>query len=224
VAGSWAQVKGTNLSDVTRVWAVSDFNGLGNDLPTDLSGVQVTVNGLPAAVYYVSPTQVDFQVPMGISGTASVQVVNNGVASNAVTAASSSSSPGIFPIILSGTNYAAAVFSADGLIAADPSNGPGFRNAKPGEFVQIYATGLVPTPGGVLPSSQTVSGVTVTIGNVTVPASYAGLVAAGEFQINFTVPSLAAGNYPISIQVNGVSSPATIDSNPPAQVVLPVQP
>src|ERR1019366_436643 len=40
-------------------------------------------------------------------------------------------SPGIFPIILGGTNYAPAVF-LDGKIAADPSNGPAyFRNAGP---------------------------------------------------------------------------------------------
>jgi uncharacterized protein (TIGR03437 family) len=69
-----------------------------------------------------------------------------------------------------------------------------------------------------------VSGVTVTIGSVKVAASYAGLVAVGEFQINFTVPTLAAGNYPITIQVNGVSSPATINSSPAAQIVLPIQP
>jgi uncharacterized protein (TIGR03437 family) len=223
VPGSWAQVKGANLSNVTRIWAASDFTGLGSNLPTNLSGVQVNVNNLPAAVYYISPTQVDFQVPTGISGTASVQVVNNGAASNSVTAAAVSSSPGIFPVILSGTNYAACVFWSDGLIAGNPSSGPAFRNAKPGEIVQLYATGLVSTPAGVPISPQTVSGVTVTIGSVKVAASYAGLVAVGEFQINFTVPTLATGYYPISIQVNGVSSPLTINSSPAAQIVLPIQ-
>jgi uncharacterized protein (TIGR03437 family) len=224
VPGSWAQVKGTNLSGVTRIWAASDFTGLGSNLPTNLSGVQVYVNNLPAAVYYISPTQVDFQVPDGISGTASVQVVNNGVESDSVTAAAVSSSPGIFPVILNGTNYAACVFWLDGLIAGNPSSGPAFRNAKPGEIVQLYATGLVSTPAGVPISPQTVSGVTVTIGSIKVTADYAGLVAVGEFQINFTVPTLAAGNYPITIQVNGVSSPATINSSPAAQIVLPIQP
>jgi uncharacterized protein (TIGR03437 family) len=67
----------------------------------------------------------------------------------------------------------------------------------------------------------------VTIGAVTVPADFAGLVAVGEFQINFTVPqqfsSLPAGNYPLTISLNGVSSPASIDSNPQGAVVLPVQ-
>jgi uncharacterized protein (TIGR03437 family) len=84
------------------------------------------------------------------------------------------------------------------------------RSAKPGDVIQLFATGLVPTPSGVLPVPQGVSGVTVTIGTVTVPADFAGLVAVGEFQINFTVPQHAAGTFPLTITVNGVSSPPTI--------------
>jgi hypothetical protein len=49
------------------------------------------------------------------------------------------------------------------------------------------------------------------------------LVAVGEFQINFTVPqsfaSQAAGLYPISIQVNGASSPTMINTSPPASTL-----
>ena len=41
VPGSFAQVKGANLSTTSRLWAASDFTGLGNGLPTNLSGVQV---------------------------------------------------------------------------------------------------------------------------------------------------------------------------------------
>jgi uncharacterized protein (TIGR03437 family) len=227
VPGSWAQVKGTNLGTTTRIWAASDFTGLGNNLPTNLSGVQVMVNNQPATVYYISPTQVSFQVPAGITGTASVQVIANGQMSNSVTAAAATSSPGIFPVILGGTNYAAAVFNSDGKIAADPSNGPAFRNAVPGDAVQLYATGLAASPAGTLISTTFLSGVTVTIGTITIPASAAALVAVGEFQINFTVPqsfaSLPPGLYPISISINGIPSPGSINSSPPGPVVIPIQ-
>lgn len=90
-------------------------------------------------------------------------------------------------------------------------------------MVQLFATGLVSTPAGVLSSLTYVSGVTVTIGSTTVPASFAGLVAVGEFQINFTVPQLSNGVYPISISVNGVASPAQIGTNPAAPLMLPIQ-
>lgn len=226
VPGSWAQVKGTNLSDVTRVWQAADFAGLGNTLPTDLNGVQVLLDGAAAAVYFVSPAQVSFQVPTGVSGTVKVQVMRDGVLSNTMNAPAVSSAPGIFPVILGNTNYAAAVF-LDGKIAADPSNGAAFRNAIPGDVVQLFATGLAPSAAGTTVSTTMLSGVTVTIGNVTVPASAAALVAVGEFQINFTVPqqfaSLPPGTYPISVSINGVSSPANINSSPPGPVVIPIQ-
>jgi uncharacterized protein (TIGR03437 family) len=130
------------------------------------------------------------------------------------------------PVTLRITVYPAGVFP-DGAYVGDPKIGPSFRNAKPGDAIQLFATGLVPTPAGVLPASQNVSGVTLTIGSVAVPADFAGLVAVGEFQINFTVPqqfaNMPAGNYPLSIQVNGVSSPVTINSIPPGQLVIPIQ-
>ena len=226
VPGSWAQVKGTDLSSATRIWQGSDFAGLGNNLPTNLSGVKVMVNYIPAPVYYISPGQISFQVPSGVSGNAQVQVINNGALSNTLTAAASDSSPGVFPVIENGVNYPAGVFP-DGEYVGDPSIA-GFRNAKPGDVIQLYATGLAVSPAGVIPSQQTLNGVTVTIGGTVIPADFAGLVAAGEFQINFTIPqsfaSQPAGSYPISIQAAGVSSPITINTNPPEQIVIPIQP
>ncbi len=226
VAGSWAQVKGTNLATTTRIWNSSDFTGLGNNLPTNLSGTQVTVNNLSAAVYYISPTQISFQAPAGISGTATVQVITNGMMSNSLTADAATNAPGIFPVSIGGTNYAAAVF-LDGKIAADPSIGPAFRNATPGDTVQLFATGLASSPAGTVVSTTFLSGVTVTIGGVTIPASSAALVAVGEFQINFIVPqdfaSMTPGLYPISISVNGVTSPAIVNSSPQGPLVIPIQ-
>ena len=227
VPGSWALVKGTQLGNVTRTWGDADFAGLGGRLPTSLSGVQVKVNDVAAAIYYVDSGQINFQVPDGISGTASVQVLNNGIASNVVTAAASTGSPGIFAVIANGINYAAGVF-LDGKYVGDPGVSPLFRKAKPGDVIQLYVTGLVTTPAGVLPAAQMVTDVTVTIGTVTISPDFAGLVAVGEFQVNFTIPqsfaTQPAADYPISIAVNGVSSPASINSSPPGPVVVPIQP
>src|SRR5581483_10708560 len=79
VPGSWTTILGANLSTVSRTWTSSDFNG--NLLPTNLSGARVTFNGIPAAVYYVSPTQLNVQAPEGISGNVTVQVTDNGTPS-----------------------------------------------------------------------------------------------------------------------------------------------
>ena len=228
VPGSWAQVRGTGLSITTRIWAGLDFLHLGSALPTNLSGVQVMVNQAPAAVYYISPTQVNFQVPSGISGAASVQVIVNGMPSNTITASASASSPGLFPNTVNGVNYPAAVYAVNfGYVG--PNNVAGYRTAGPGNVIELYATGLTTATGGIVPTAQQINGVTVTIGTVTTPAVYAGQTASvGEYQINFVVPqefaTMPAGNYPISISLNGFSSPTNINTSPPGQIVLPIQP
>ena len=220
VPGSWAQVKGSSLATTTHIgWSDADYLGLGSSLPTNLNGTQVTVNGIRAAVYAIIPSQVDFQVPAGVSGTASVQVIVNGAPSSAVTAAAVNNSPGIFPCAANGTNYPCAYFP-DGKFVGDPSVAPVYRKAKPGDVIQMFGTGLAPSPAGVRVTQQPVSGVTVTIGTITVPADAAVLVYPGEFQVNFTVPpqfaNLSEGNYPLTITVAGVTSP-------PAAIVLPIQ-
>lgn len=221
VPGSWAQVKGTGLSNVTRVWGASDFTGLGNALPTNLSGVQVTVNSIAAAVYYISESQISFQVPSGISGTASVQVINTGGISKTVTAATATSAPGIFAYAGNASYYPSAVFASDGRYIGNSSLGTAYRGAVPGETVELYATGLESGQAGVIPTAQSIAGVSVTVGTITVPASYAGQTPyVGEFQINFVVPNLPASAYPISIQVAGISSPTSINGQP---LVIPVQ-
>jgi uncharacterized protein (TIGR03437 family) len=228
VPGSWAQVKGTGLANITRIWTGFDFLNLGNNLPTSLSNVQVMVNSTPAAVYYISPTQIDFQVPSGIASNASAQVINNGTASNTVTAAVAASAPGLFVNAVNGVNYPAAVFP-DGHYVGDPTVNAAYRNAVPGDVIERYATGLTAAPAGVTPTAAAISGVTVTLGGITVPASYAAQTPyVGEFQINFTVPqqfaTMAAGNYPLTISYNGVSSPANVNTSPPGAVVIPVKP
>jgi uncharacterized protein (TIGR03437 family) len=111
-----------------------------------------------------------------VTGTASVQVFLNGAGSNTLTAAAAANAPGIFPIIVKGANYPAGVFP-DGEYVGDPAISAAFRKARPGDAIQLFATGLVPVPAGVLPGTQGVSGVTVTIGSITVPATFARLLA-----------------------------------------------
>jgi uncharacterized protein (TIGR03437 family) len=154
-----------------------------------------------------------------------VQVINNSQTTGAITGMATASSPGIFPVIVNGVNYAAAVF-LDGKIAGDPANGAIFRNAVAGDTIELYATGLATSQAGTLVSVTPVSGVTVTLGSTIITPISADLVAPGEFQVNFTVPqtfaSLASGLYHVSISVNGVTSPATINSSPPGPVVIPI--
>ena len=74
--GTWIEIFGTNLSASTRSWSNSDFTG--NAAPTSLDGVSVTIGGKNAYVDYVSPMQVNAQVPDGVQiGSGVAVVVNN---------------------------------------------------------------------------------------------------------------------------------------------------
>jgi len=211
VSGSWAQVTGQNLADVTRAWGDADFTGgesPGDPLPTTLSGVQVKVNNLPAAVYYISPTQVNFQTPTGVVGTANVQVIRSGAVSNTVSGPAVANAPGLFSYAIGGKNYPAALYANSYTVVGDPSlAGSAVRKAVVGDHIALYATAIASSPAGVIISpTGGLPGVTATVGGQPAAVEFAGLVAVGEYQVNIVVPQLNDGEYDVVIKYNGQSS------------------
>jgi uncharacterized protein (TIGR03437 family) len=212
--GAWISIFGSNFASAS--WTVGTADIVNGTLPTTFGGVSVTINGKPAFVDYVSPAQINVQAPTDTTtGPVQVTVTNAGGTATA-TAVSSSIMPALFTL----GAYAAVVRPGDATII----NGTGAAasgyttaiSAQPGDVLEIFANGLGATapsvePGTVFTGSYpTASSPTVTIGGTAAPVSYAGLVGAGLYQINITVPStLAIGTYPVVITQNGVSSPAT---------------
>ena len=231
-SGSWVAIYGTGLAATTRSWQASDFSG--NNLPTTLDGVSVLLDGKKAAISYVSPGQLNVQAPTDTAtGPVPVQVINSaGTATG--TATLQDYSPAFFIFL---TKYAAAVHNSDGVYVA-PAGSFGSaatsRPAQPGESLQIYATGFGPTtpavPAGQLVGSpvplSNLTQLRVTIGGVAATVQYAGIVAAGEYQINVTVPQVPNGDQPILATIAGVSSqtgvsiPVLNPAGPPVTVTL----
>ena len=215
VPGEFVALYGANLGGTSRTWTGPDFNG--NNLPLMLSGVSVQVNGLPAAVYYISPTQIDFQVPSGVSGTVPVTVTNSGAVSAVFNATVAQYAPSFYEYP-AGTNFYPAAVHLDGTLVGDPAVLGSTRKVTAGETIIFFVNGLAPAPSGTIISAPIAysGAVTVTIGTKTVTPSFSGLVAAGEYQMNVAIPSgLASGNYPITVTVQGQTSPSNI--------TLPVQ-
>jgi uncharacterized protein (TIGR03437 family) len=140
-AGSIATMFGQNLASGTAL--AENY-----PLPTVLSGASVTVNGIPAPLFYVSPTQINFQVPYATIpevyqqqtyGHVTVVANNGGGASDPFTADTLNSSPGIFTIGATGCGQGAVLnVNSDGTTSLNsPSN-----SASPGSFISIYFTGL----------------------------------------------------------------------------------
>jgi adhesin/invasin len=171
-------------------------------LPTNASGVTVTVNGQLAPLYYVSPGQIDFQVPWETgTGTASVVVSANGLASSAASVQVVSAGPGLNQYV---QNYPAySINSSTNAIAA-------------GGTIIAYVTGSGPVSpsqtDGALPGSSNVnvtSTCTATIGSQNAVVGFCGLQpnSVGLVQVNITVPSsLTTGTYPLTISINGQAS------------------
>jgi len=200
-SATWVAIFGTNLSQLTYTWQSSDFvNGA---LPTSLEGISVTIDGVPAYVYYISPTQINVLAPDDATlGSVQVQVTTAGQASNVVTAQKNQFSPAFFT--LDGTHVAA--------LHADYSVVTQTAPAMPGETILLYGTGFGPTTPA-LATGQTVSAAaplansaTVSIGGVAVTAGFAGLAGSGLYQFNVTVPSLPGGDATLLANVGGVAS------------------
>jgi uncharacterized protein (TIGR03437 family) len=174
VPGEFISIFGANLATTTATDPT---------LPTGLGGVQVLVNGVPTAVRYVSPGQVNAVIPLGIdTGIASIQVVNSLGSSNTVSNYVGETQPGIFNSITS----APAVFHANNTIVS--ASNP----AMVGEELAVYLTGL----GTLEPSGDAtdLSYMSVDFSSVTGTVDYAGIepgtplaVGAG-YQMNVTVP------------------------------------
>jgi uncharacterized protein (TIGR03437 family) len=210
-ANTWVEIKGSNLAPGgdARIWQSSDF--VKNQMPTQLDGVSVTVNGKPAYVYYISPTQINVLTPPdAISGAVPVLVTNNGATSASLTAQAQATSPSFF--VFNGGPYVAATHINGSLLGPTTLYPGSSTPAKPGETVVLYANGFgatnVPLTSGSVTQSGTLSPLPViTMGGVPATVAFAGLVAPGEFQFNVVVPSSTAnGDQPITATYNGLST------------------
>ncbi len=216
VPGEWVAIYGANLAGTSRIWAASDF-GSGGTLPTELDGVSIQLGGVPAALYYVSPSQIDVQVPSGLSGSVAVVASFRGASTAPFSVNIGTHAPSLF-VYKAGPNLYPAATHLDGTLIGDPAVQAGARKAKPGEVIALYVNGLGASPGGVLISTPLpyTDPVTVTVGIESAVVSFAGLVAPGLFQINVQVPpDLSSGDYPITVTTGGQVSPG--------RVVLPIQ-
>jgi uncharacterized protein (TIGR03437 family) len=198
--GELLTLYGANLASGIQVASSAPF-------PYTLGNVQVMINSIPAPIYYVTPTQLSAIVPYGVTGgIAKVQVFNNNVPSNAVTALIAKTAPGVLTQSQNGLGYG-DVLHLDGTLVNAKSP------AQIGETVSVYLTGLgavsppiadgAAGPTNPNPLSVTPAGtIAAYIGGVSATVSYSGLAPqlAGLYQINLTVPAgLTAGDNALDI-------------------------
>ncbi len=214
-SGQWVTIKGNSLAS-GQPTTLGFVNG---SYPTSSNGVSVTIGGLPAFLYYLSPGQLNVVSPDNLPspGTAQVVVTNNGVPSAPSAVAIQPFAPGFF---LWPGNYAVATDQNYQLrVKAGEFAGATTTPAAPGDVLILWGTGFGPSSppvaaGHEVPSDQTynvANSVQVMIGGVQAVvygAAYASGFAA-LVQVAVQVPNLSDGDYPVIAEVGGVSSPST---------------
>ena len=105
-------------------------------LPTSLNGVEVCVMNSPVPLFYVSPTQINFLMPIDrTENTVKVQVVRQGWTGPQVLLTLLEAAPALFASSADPGYALAQKWPAYSLIAPDSP-------ASPGDLVILYATGL----------------------------------------------------------------------------------
>ncbi|MCS7025326.1 MAG: hypothetical protein NZV14_11040 [Bryobacteraceae bacterium] len=170
--------------------------------PFQLAGVQVLINGQPAALHSVSDGQINFVAPRNLVGPwAEVAVYTALGSSETRRVAVLPVSPGIF--FHPQTEEAAAVVTGSGQLTS-------VRPARPGDILEVYGTGL----GAVRPAAsgwveETVILPRFFVGEQEAEVLFSGLSPGipGLYQLNIRVPATApAGKLPIAIWMGDQTS------------------
>jgi len=145
--GSWMEIYGTNLATViSQEWAAADFTG--TLAPSTLAGTKVTIGGLPTYIDFVSPGQVNAQVPSGLaSGSQPVVVTTAGGASVGYSITVKPVVPGLLaPAVfnLPAGQYVAALFPDAVTFVMPTFPGLPTARAKPGDTITLYGVGFGP--------------------------------------------------------------------------------
>ena len=226
--GSYVSIFGSNMVEADLL---SNANGDGAPwlpLPMAIDGVNVSFDvpsagiSVPGNLIFVSPGQINVQVPWELQGQSSAQVkvtmdemYGYPVFGNVVTVPLTACAPAFY--VGGGTIAAEDAITGAQILASNP--------AHPGEILSLYANGLGPVTNQpasgaaavATPLSQTTGAPpVVTIGGQQVTPSFSGLAPGypGLYQLNVTVPAGLTGNQNVTVSIGGQTSPV---------VVLPVK-
>jgi uncharacterized protein (TIGR03437 family) len=217
--GEWVSIYGANLATETASWNPGTF-------PTQLGGTSVTIDGKPAYLWYVSPTQINLQVPNDTTiGTVPVVLTTaSGVAYATVTLTSVAPSFSL----LDSKHVAGIISRSDGSgaygngtydILGPTGTSLGYPTvaAKANDTVVLFGVGFGPTTPAVSAgalftgAASTNNPVTLSINNASVTPSFAGESSAGLYQLNVVIPSgLGTGDVPLQASVAGAQTQATV--------------
>jgi uncharacterized protein (TIGR03437 family) len=208
-----ATLYGANLSYDTHALTAADLTG--GTLPTTMAGVTVSVNGILAGLFYVSPGQINFLIPYTITtSTAAIFIFRDGTTGPTVTVPLAATAPAFFQW---NGNLALAVHASGQLISPDSP-------ATAGEIIILFAAGLGRTQPDIQSGEVTIRATPILAlaqlqillnGTPIPPANvyYAGLAPgfSGLYQLNILLPAWLPATPQIQLQIGPAVSPAGVE-------------
>ena len=216
--GSYISIFGSDLSDTLKVFNTPY-------LPISLANVSVSFDSeanrisVPGRLHFVSPTQVNVQIPWEVQGltTVSMKVSLGELQTRLIQLPISNQQPAFFEYTEStGQRSAAALDGAFRVVGA----GNAVQRGSP---IQFFLNGLGavdnrPASGEVSPSQPLATSrvlPVVTIGGRPAQVIFSGLAPGnvGLYQVNVVVPADApVGRQAVTCSVNGIAAPSTFVS------------
>jgi uncharacterized protein (TIGR03437 family) len=201
--GSIVSIFGVNL-------AADAFVAPDGMLPQTLGGLTVRVGDRILPLFFVSPQQINAQVPDDLATGDQIMIVSPaGAPEVRAPFTVVRNAPGLFAMAVNGQAMAMAVHEDGSPVTADAP-------ARPGELLTVYGTGFGPAErarpeGFPIPQSPTysmVDGVTVQVGQAAIPAekAFAAVGRCGIDAAQFRLDGSATGTATLRVTVNGVES------------------
>lgn len=184
--GSLVSLFGSNLSPINAATAEMPVSAA-------LGESCLTVNGFPAPMFFVSPSQINAQIPYAVEGQVSIVLRTPGGVSDTFRMTLRPAAPGVFQVPIPETTLTApAVYNGRNGGLATGSN-----PVKRGDRIAIFLTGLgrtspqveAGTPAPADPPAESLIVPEVRLGGHSLPVYFSGLTpgGAGVYQIQAEV-------------------------------------
>ncbi len=185
-------------------------------LPTALGDSCLTVNGLPVPMIFVSPGQINAQLPFQSAGNVTLILRTPGGVSDNFNIVIQPSAPSVFRAVVEGYDSPVATIVRASNQALVTTSNPVHR----GDVLTVYLTGMgqtapavesgVPAPSD--PLAIAVVAPQVSLGGVSLPVLYAGLApgSVGLYQINVSVPHNVPAGLSIPFKITQGSGGTTV--------------
>jgi uncharacterized protein (TIGR03437 family) len=195
--GGFVTVLGTDLAGGSGPFSITTAIGFASaQAPVAVPAIPtLNVNGTATFFVYASDTQVNFLAPANLpSGQADISIATIAGTSAVVRAQVDAYAPGIFFDAASG--YGSILISGTSDVTQ-------VHPVAPGDYLEIYATGL-----GPLNAQGRTATPQVVIAGIPTPVLYSGLSSTpGLYQVNVQVPpGIPEGKQPLNLSIAGVMS------------------